>query len=96
MILIQLTPSEAVQLQPSGEVTLIEPVPPLDVKESLGGEMEYVHPGGVLNKKVAITVWAWFIVTVQSPVPLQPPPLQPTKVESSNGSAVNVTSVPNS
>ena len=37
---------------------------------------------------------AWFIVTAQVPVPVQPPPLQPVKVEPAAGVAVKVTAVP--
>src|SRR5207302_782519 len=44
--------------------------------------------------KVAVTVCAAFIVTVQVPVPEQPPPLQPVKVEPAAGAAVKVTAVP--
>jgi hypothetical protein len=33
-------------------------------------------------------------VTVHEPVPVQPPPLQPVKMESAAGVAVNVTAVP--
>ena len=44
--------------------------------------------------KVAVTVVAALRVTVQVPVPLQPPPLQPVKVEPAAGAAVSVTAVP--
>jgi hypothetical protein len=44
--------------------------------------------------KVAVTVIAEFIVTVQGPVPVQPPPLQPVKVDPLAGLAVRVTAVP--
>jgi len=44
--------------------------------------------------KVAVTVVAAFRVTVQVPVPEQPPPLQPEKVEPAAGAAVKVTAVP--
>ena len=43
---------------------------------------------------VAVTVVAPLSVTVQVPVPEQPPPLQPVKVEPAVGAAVNVTAVP--
>ncbi len=44
--------------------------------------------------KVAVTVCAALIVTVQVPVPEQPPPLQPEKVEPAAGTAVKVTELP--
>jgi hypothetical protein len=45
------------------------------------------------SAKVAVTVCAPLIVTVQEPVPVQPP-LQPVKVEPAAGAAVRVTTVP--
>src|SRR6266850_7627230 len=44
--------------------------------------------------KVAVTEAAAVIVTTQVPVPVQPPPLQPVKVEPAAGAAVSVTIVP--
>jgi len=44
--------------------------------------------------KVAVTVVAALRVTVQVPMPAQPPPLQPVKVEPAAGAAVRVTAVP--
>src|SRR5437773_1471383 len=43
---------------------------------------------------VAVTEVAAFRVTMQVPVPEQPPPLQPVKVELASGVAVKVTAVP--
>ena len=43
---------------------------------------------------VAVTLTAALIVTVQDAVPLQPPPLQPAKVEPDNVAAVSVTLPP--
>jgi hypothetical protein len=43
---------------------------------------------------VALTVVDAFIVTGQGPVPVQPPPLQPAKVDPLAALAVNVTPVP--
>jgi len=43
---------------------------------------------------VAVTACAAFTVTVQVPVPEQPPPLQPEKVEPAAGTAVKVTELP--
>ena len=44
--------------------------------------------------KVAVTVVAALSVTVQVPVPEQPPPVQPEKVELAAGVAVKVIAVP--
>jgi hypothetical protein len=44
--------------------------------------------------KVAVTAWAALMVTAQVPVPVQPPPLQPVKVDPAAGVAVKVTAVP--
>src|SRR5262245_4978852 len=46
------------------------------------------------SAKVAVTDCAALIVTVQVPVPVQPPPLQPVKLEPAAGAAVRVTAVP--
>jgi len=47
-----------------------------------------------MSVNVAVTVVAEVTVTVHVKVPLQPPPLQPAKVESTDGDAVNVTAWP--
>jgi dUTPase len=44
--------------------------------------------------KVAVTDWAALIVTVQLPVPVQPPPLHPAKVQPAAGVSVRVTLAP--
>jgi hypothetical protein len=44
--------------------------------------------------KAALTVALLLIWTVQEPVPVQPPPLQPAKTEPEAGTAVSVTVVP--
>jgi hypothetical protein len=44
--------------------------------------------------KLAVTDVAALIVTVQGPVPVQPPPVQPENVEAAAGVAVKVTAVP--
>src|SRR5206468_10648205 len=46
------------------------------------------------SAKVAVTLWAALIVTEHVPVPVQPPPLQPVKVDPAAGVAVRVTAVP--
>src|SRR5262247_2410708 len=46
------------------------------------------------SAKVAVTDCAALTVTVQVPVPVQPPPLQPVKLEPAAGAAVRVTAVP--
>src|SRR5262249_59909407 len=46
------------------------------------------------SAKVAVTDCAALIVTAQVPVPVQPPPLQPVKVDPAAGVAVRVTAVP--
>src|SRR5256886_7592197 len=48
----------------------------------------------VCSVKVAVTVVAAESVTTHVPVPEQPPPLQPVKVEPAAGVAVSVTTVP--
>ena len=50
--------------------------------------------GADVGAKVAVTVVAAESVIVHVPVPEQPPPLQPVKVEPATGVAVNVTAVP--
>src|SRR5205823_11484114 len=74
----------APHVMPAGVLlTLPLPVPALPT----------VRPtGDALN--VAVTVVVEVIVTVQVPVPEQPPPLQPAKVEPVAGVAVKVTAVP--
>jgi hypothetical protein len=68
----------------SDEVTVPLPVPAL-----LTVSVNVV----VWGVKVAATVVGAFIVTVQGPVPVQPP-LQPAKVDPLAGLAVRVTTVP--
>ena len=45
--------------------------------------------------KVAVTVVAEFIVTMQVPVPEQPPPDQPAKLEVAPAAALSVTTALN-
>jgi hypothetical protein len=53
-----------------------------------------VCAGGGFAVKVAVTDRPVFIVTVQVPVPLHPPPDQPPKLEPDAGDAVSVTAAP--
>ena len=47
-----------------------------------------------MSVKVAVTAVGAISVTLQVPVPLQPPPVQPVKVEPTVGVAVSVIVVP--
>src|SRR2546427_6989810 len=80
----KLAEQVAPQLIPAGElVTVPLPVPALlTVSAKLG------------RLKVAVTVVAAETVTAHVPVPEQPPPLQPLKVEPAAGAAVSVTAGP--
>src|SRR2546422_214503 len=77
--LVKLAAQVAPQLIPAGLLVTV-PVP---------------APAGVtvntkVGAKVAVTVVAAEIVTVQAPVPVHPPPLQPVKVEPAAGVGVGV------
>src|SRR2546428_7881907 len=82
--LVKLAAQVAPQVIPPGElVTVPLPVPALlTVSAKLG------------RLNVAVTVVAALKVTVQAPVPEQPPPLQPVKIEPAAGAAVSVTALP--
>jgi hypothetical protein len=67
-------------------VTLPEPVP--------ASPTVSVSAGGELAANVAVSDRAAFIVTVQVPVPLQPAPDQPAKVELPAAEPVSVIFVP--
>ena len=72
------------QLMPAGAlVTVPLPVPAFAIARVKG-----------CSANVAVTDVAALTVTVQVPVPLQPPPLQPENVEPAVGVAVSVTDVP--
>ena len=72
------------QLMPAGaDVTVPAPVPAL-VTDSANGA----------SAKSAVTVVAAVTVTVHEPVPVQPPPLQPLKIEPPAGAADSVTIAP--
>jgi hypothetical protein len=72
------------QLMPAGElVTVPEPVP-ASATESVCA----------CSVNVAVTAMAAVMETVQAPVPEQPPPLQPAKVDPTDGPAVRVTEIP--
>ena len=82
-----LTANDAVQLAvqlliPAGLLlTLPDPAPALVTVRELVGAVS----------NVAVTARDWVMVTVQSPVPLHPSPLQPVKVPPWGGAAVKVT-----
>ena len=79
------------QLMPSGElVTMLKIFKMLQPVTDLLIVKVYEEP----KLKVAVTLWAEFMVTVQVPVPEQPPPDQPVKVEPELAVAVSVTDVP--
>src|SRR5438132_4744088 len=65
---------------------------PETVAPAVGVMMEAA--GGVMSVNVAVTVVAALRVTMQGPVPAQPPPVQPVKEEPAAGAAVRVTAVP--
>ena len=74
----------APQLMPVGAlVTVPLPVPAFVIASVKG-----------CSANVAVTDVAALTVTVQVPVPVQPPPLQPENAEPAAGVAVNVTAVP--
>lgn len=77
---VQSTP----QLMPAGaEVIVPVPVPVLVTVSAYARSV-----------KVAVTLVASDIATTHVPVPEQPPPLQPVKLELASGAAVSVTTVP--
>ena len=53
-----------------------------------------VGGSGIANLKEAVTTVSTVTLTVQEPVPLQPPPLQPEKRKPGLGVAVRVSDVP--
>ena len=72
------------QLMPVGElVTVPEPVPDFVTDRA-----------SLMRAKPAATEAALLSVTLHVPVPLQPPPLHPVKVDPEAGAAVRVTAVP--
>src|SRR5438132_6829110 len=80
-------------------VKLAEQVAPQVIPAGLLVTVPVPAPAGVtvntkVGAKVAVTVVAAESVTVQAPVPEQPPPLQPVKVEPAAAVAVSVTVVP--
>src|SRR5439155_1381721 len=73
------------------------PLQPLKVEPALGVAVRVtvVPLGKVAEQPVPQSMPAGVLVTVQLPVPAQPPlPLQPAKVEPALGAAVRVTVVP--
>src|SRR5437870_1208879 len=82
--LAKLAEQVAPQVIPAGELVTV----PLPVPAGVTVRVK------VWSAKVAVTVVAALRVTVQVPLPEQPPPLQPLKVEPAVGVAVSVTAVP--
>ena len=81
---VKPAPQVAPQSMPAGaDVTAPEPAPVFDTDKRMSDT----------RVKVAVTSWAWSIVTSQSPVPEQGPP-QPPKFEPVSGVAWRVTMVP--
>jgi len=80
----KLAEQVAPQVMPAGELVTV----PLPVPALLTVRVK------VCGVKVAVTVVAPETVTVQAPVPVHPPPLQPAKVELTFGVAASVTTVP--
>ena len=105
----QPPPLQPVKVEPAAGVAVsVTAVPPANEPEHVvpheipaGALVMVPLPAPVLltvsaklwSAKVAVTVCAALIVTVQVPVPVQPP-LQPVKVEPAAGAAVRVTTVP--
>src|SRR6266571_2669042 len=61
---------------------------------ALRSAVRLVRVRGSKASKWAVTVVAAVSVAVQGPVPVQPPPLHPSKVESAAGVAVSIATVP--
>ena len=82
--LVTLSVQSAPQLMPAGLlVTVPVPNPALATDKVK-----------LLRVNVPVTLLAASMVTTHVPVPLQPPPLQPVKVDPADGVAVSVTMVP--
>ena len=78
-------------MRPAGELVTV----PLPVPAAVTVSPTAVDVGATGDAvNVADTVVGAVTVTVQVPVPEQPPPLQPAKVEPVAGVAVKVTAVP--
>src|SRR6266403_5304106 len=107
---VQPPPLQPVKLEPAAGVAVsVTAVPLVNEKAQVapqempaGALVTVPLPAPVLltvseklwSAKVAVTDCAPLIVTVQVPVPEQPPPLQPVKVDPAAGVAVSVTMVP--
>jgi hypothetical protein len=77
---------EALQVMPPGELLTMPPPAPAMVTVSAA------IVGDAANS--AVTLWLLVMVTLQAPVPIQPPPLHPVNVAPPVAVAVSVTVVP--
>src|SRR5215204_3773791 len=78
----------------AGELATL-PVPPFWTLVTVSVNVPDGEGGGASEVlKVALTVMLLLIWTVQEPVPVQPPPLQPAKTNPEAGTTVTVTVVP--
>src|SRR5438128_11277782 len=106
----QPAPVQPVKSEPGSVVAFLVAVVPLSkplehvAPQSIPAGLELTEPVpvpsvetfrvSVFRVNVAVTDRAWSIVTTQSPVPVQPAPVQPVKSELAAGVAVRVTDVP--
>src|SRR5882762_4286523 len=80
----KLAAQVAPQLMPTGALVTVPVPPPWTITVSVN----------ITGSKVAMTVVAETGVTIHVPVPVQPPPDQPAKVEPAAAVAVRITGLP--
>ena len=85
-----------VLLNPPAGFTVTVPVADWPAFTALGENAEALKEksGGALPLNVAVMVWSTLEVKVHTPVPEQPPPLHPAKLDPEATMAVSVTEVP--